>query len=412
MSEHIVIVGGGQAGLSCAARLRDRGFAGELTLLGEEPCLPYQRPPLSKAYLLGRMEVARLSLRSSAFYEKAGIRLVTGRKALRIDRAAGRLELVDGDNLAYDRLVLATGSRARLLPASVGGSLEGVFALRTLADADRMRDALLRAEQVLVVGGGYVGLEIASVCAGNGARVTVVELADRILKRVASAETAALVEAVHRERGVTILTGTGIERLEGEGGVFRRALLTDGTSIAADAAVIGIGGLANDELAAGAGLAVDNGVLVDEACRTADPAILAVGDCAAFPYQGARIRLESVQNATDQATAAADTLMGAAVRYRPVPWFWSDQYDVKLQTAGLPLGHDQTVTLPGERPGSAAVWYFRAGIAIAVDTLNDARTHMAARRLFGSGGRLTPADLADPAFDLREHTRAAGALAS
>lgn len=409
MFTDIVIVGGGQAGLSCATRLRDGGHDGAIMIIGDEPWLPYQRPPLSKAYLLGKTNAERLALRSSEFFDKAGITLRTATRVRRIDRDRRELELDDGSRLGYGRLVLATGSRARSLSEAVAVGLEGIFSLRAICDAERLRDGLTVATNVLVVGGGYIGLEVAAIAAQLGRTVTIVEQADRLLQRVACSQTAASVRELHSAYGVGIKTLTGVAQLSGDGTRVTRALLNDGTTVPADLVLVDIGGIANDELAASAGLAVRNGIVVDASCRTSDPDIFAIGDCAVFPFAGRLIRLESVQNAVDQGIAVADAILGRPVVYNPVPWFWSDQYDAKLQSVGLALDYDRVIVVEAERAGGKAFWYFRACEAVAVDTINDAKTHMAARRLFGSGARLTPELLLTPQFDLMQHVRAVAA---
>ncbi|MEP2422143.1 MAG: FAD-dependent oxidoreductase [Nitratireductor sp.] len=412
MRDDIVIVGGGQAALSCAARLREGGHQGAVVMIGAEPWLPYQRPPLSKAYLLGKTEAGRLGLRAPEFFDTQRIAVRTGTRVHRIDRAGRAVELADGERLEYGRLVLATGSRARTLPETVAGGLDGVFTLRGIDDAERLRAALADAGRVLVVGGGYIGLEVAAIAAQTGRALTVVEQTDRLLRRVACAQTAAAVGALHGAHGVDVRTGASLARLMGDGSRVRAAVLDDGSTVAADLVLVGIGGIANDDLAAAAGLAVDGGILVDASCRTSDPAIFAAGDCAVFPFAGRRVRLESVQNAVDQGIAVADALLGRDVAYAPVPWFWSDQYDAKLQSVGLALDYDRVIPVAAARAGGWAFWYFRAGTAVAVDTINDARTHMAARRLFASGAALSPDHLLSSQFDLMQYVRADARAAS
>jgi 3-phenylpropionate/trans-cinnamate dioxygenase ferredoxin reductase component len=268
-----------------------------------------------------------------------------------------------------------------------------------------LRQALIDASRVLVIGAGYIGLEVAAISAGLGHQVTVVEIADRILKRVACAQTAQAVGDLHMGHGVKLITRIDLDRFSACGGRVTGALLTDGTEIPADLVVVGIGGAANDELAAACGLEVRNGIVVDRLCQTSDPNILAAGDCAVFPFEDRMVRLESVQNAVDQGIAVADVIAGRPAEYMPVPWFWSDQYDAKLQSAGLPFDYDQVVSLRTARANGSAFWYFRAGNAVAVDTINDGKTHMAARRLFGSNAQLTADLLLSPQFDLIQHVR-------
>ena len=407
MRDDVVIIGGGQAALACVVRLRESGHEGEITIVGDEPWLPYQRPPLSKAFLLGEMTMDRLSFRPQEFFERLRVLVRTGQRVIRIDRARHEVELSGGDRHRYGKLVIATGSRARTLPENITQGLAGILTLRTIEDAELLRDSFIDASRVLVIGAGYIGLEVAAIGAGMGHQVTVIEIADRILNRVACAETAQAVGDLHKRHGVKLRNRIGLDRFLASGGRVSGALLTDGTEIPADLVIVGIGGVANDELAAESGLEVMNGIIVDGLCRTSDPNILAAGDCAVFPFEDRLVRLESVQNAVDQGSAAANVIAGKPTEYKPVPWFWSDQYDAKLQSAGLPLDYDQVVSLRSARANSSAFWYLRSGNAIAVDTINDARTHMAARRLFGSRARLSAELLLSPQFDLAQHVRTA-----
>lgn len=401
---HIVVVGGGQAGASLVARLRSEGFEGAITLICEEPVPPYQRPPLSKAYLLGEMEEERLYLRPGSFYADQGISLRLGQSVESIDRAAKSLT-VDGDTLSYDQLALTTGSVPRRLPAAIGGDLGGVYTVRTLADVDAMAHEFAEARRVLIVGGGYIGLEAAAVAAKKGLRVTLVEMADRILKRVAAPETSDWFRDLHRAHGVDIREGTGLERFLGEGSVTG-ARLADGTDLALDFVVVGVGIAPATGLAEAADLACEDGITVDDRGRTSDPSIWAAGDCARFPYRGAAIRLESVQNAIDQAETVARNMLGADAPYVPQPWFWSDQYDTHLQIAGLNTGYDRVVVRPGEKEGSRSHWYYGEGKLLAVDAMNDARAYMVGKRLLEAGKSPEPAAIADPATDLKALLRA------
>ncbi|WP_435166913.1 NAD(P)/FAD-dependent oxidoreductase [Falsirhodobacter sp. 1013] len=377
----IVVVGAGQAGAALAAKLRTLGATGRITLLGDEPVAPYQRPPLSKAYLLGEMGVDRLTLRADSFWAAHGIELRTGARVTAIDRAA-KVVRVGEDVLPYDALALTTGSVARRLPTDLGG----VFAVRTLADVDAMKDRFVPGARVVIVGGGYVGLEAAAVAAKLGLEVTVLEAAPRILARVASAETAAFFRDLHRAHGVTLLEGAALSGLEGEGQV-EAAVLADGTRIPCDFVIAGIGIAPATALAEGAGLALDNGIAVDAFGRTSDPAIWAAGDCASFPQGAARLRLESVPHAIDHAEAVAANMLGAEQPYVAKPWFWSDQYDVKLQIAGLNAGHDRVVT---RVEGGTSFWYFAGDRLVAVDAANDPRAYMVGKRLIEAGRSPTP----------------------
>ncbi|SFE32847.1 NAD(P)/FAD-dependent oxidoreductase [Roseivivax sediminis] len=396
--DRIVVVGAGQAGASLVARLRANGYGGALTLIGEEPVPPYQRPPLSKAYLLGEMDLERLYLRPESFYDDKEITLKKGAAVTAIDRAAQTVT-VGGEALPYDALALTTGSVPRRLPAAIGGDLGGVVTVRTLGDVDAMAHRFGAGARVLIVGGGYIGLEAAAVAAKRGLDVTLVEAADRILARVAAPETADYFRALHEANGVRILEGAGLDRLIGDDHVTA-ARLTDGTEIAVDFVVAGIGIAPCTELAEKAGIETDNGIRVDEYGRTSDPAIWAAGDCASFPHAGGRIRLESVGNAIDQAERVADNILGANTPYIPKPWFWSDQYDTKLQIAGLNSGYDRVVTRSGAGE-AVSHWYFCDGRLIAVDAMNDPRAYMVGKRLIEAGKSPDPDAIADPESDLK-----------
>lgn len=396
---HVVVVGAGQAGSSLVAKLRNSGFDGRVTLIGAEPVPPYQRPPLSKAYLLGDMALDRLFLRPESFYAEHQIDLRLNTRVTGIDRTAQTITLND-EVMPYDHLVLATGSDPRRLPASIGGALDGVFVVRDLADVDAMAPHVVAGKRALIVGGGYIGLEAAAVAAKRGLEVTLVEMADRILQRVAAPETSDYFRALHQGHGVTIREGIGLDRLLGEGHVTG-ARLSDGTELAVDLVIVGVGIAPATALAEAAGLEIDNGIKVDAQGRTSDPAIWAAGDCASFPWKGRRIRLESVPNAIDQAECVAENIMGAGKDYVAKPWFWSDQYDVKLQIAGLNAGYDQTVVRPGDKPGSQSVWYFRGDELLAVDAMNDPRAYMIGKRLIEAGQSPAPAAVSDPETPLK-----------
>jgi len=397
----LIVIGGGQAAVSLIAKLRDLGDTRPITLVSEETVPPYQRPPLSKKYLLGEIDLARLLIRPERWYEDHDVTLRLGVRVERIDRAAGCVNLSNGESLTYESLALTTGSTPRRLPTAIGGDLAGVFTVRSLEDVDAMVRDFAPGRSVLVVGGGYIGLEAAAVAAKLGLRVTVLEMADRILQRVAAPATSDFFRALHQDNGVEIRESTALETLIGEQGRVIGARLAAGEVIEVDFVVVGIGILPNDGFAEASGLAVDDGILVDAACRTSDPAIVAAGDCARFPLNGGLGRLESVQNAVDQGEAAAESLTGAAIDYRPAPWFWSDQFDVKLQIAGLNTGFETTVTRPGKREGALSVWYYRGTELLAVDAMNDGATYMIASRLLKVGASPTPEQVADPSRDLK-----------
>jgi len=378
----VVIVGAGQAGAALAARLRSLGHGDEIVMLGQEPRPPYQRPPLSKGYLLGELGEDRLWLRTPEFWAEQGVTLRLGQPVTSLDPRA-RTVTVAGETLAYDALALATGATPRRLPAAIGGTLDGVCTLRTLADVDAMRAAFRPGRRVVIVGGGYIGLEVAAAAAKLGLTVTVLEMAPRILQRVAAPETADHIRRLHQAHGVTILESTGLDRLLG-GPRVTGARLTDGRELAADFVVVGVGVTPDTGLAQAAGLAIDNGIATDALGRSSDPAIWAAGDCASFPHGDGRLRLESVGNAIDMAEAVAANILGAAAPYQARPWFWSDQYDLKLQIAGLNTGHDRVVTRPGEG-GAVSFWYYRGATLLAVDAMDDARAYMVGKRLIESG---------------------------
>ncbi|MCA8929401.1 MAG: FAD-dependent oxidoreductase [Alphaproteobacteria bacterium] len=402
MRERIVVVGAGQAGASLVTKLRELGFDGPLTLIGDEPVPPYQRPPLSKKFLLGQMEEARLYLRRADVYDEQRIDLRVGTTVDSIDRDHKAVILASGERIGYDKLAFATGATPRRLPAAIGGHLDGVYTLRSIADVDAMRPEFQSGRRLLVVGGGYIGLEAAAVAAMQGLQVTLIEMAPRILQRVAAEPTSDYFRALHTEHGVAIREATGITRLVGENGRVSAAELGDGETLPVDFVIVGIGIQPNSGLAADAGLATTNGIQVDAQGRSVcDPAIFAAGDCAVFPFRGEPTRLESVQNAIEQAEAVAATMLGSEALYVPVPWFWSDQFKCKLQIAGLNRGYARTIVRPGAKPGAQSVWYFSgSGRVLAVDAMNDPRAYMAGKRWLEARQSPTPAMIEDPAADL------------
>lgn len=405
----VVVVGAGQAGLQVAASLREAGFAGSITLVGNEPGLPYQRPPLSKAYLAGKIGVEGLWLRPPSFFEEHRIERVTGTVSA-LDREARRITLADGRQRDYAHLVIATGSRNRPVPFP-GADLPGVHQLRTLAEADALAARTARAEAVAVVGAGFIGLEFAAVCARKGLRVTVVEAEHRVMARAVSPETATWFAEAHARTGVAIHYGARVAEIEASAGRATAVVMADGTRISADLVLVGIGVVANDTLAAQVGLAASDGVEVDAFLCTRDPAISAIGDCARFPSRfahaqfGERVCIESVQNAIDQARCVAARLVGRPRAYDAVPWFWSDQGADKLQIAGLAAPSDDSVAHGDAR--ALTVLRFREGALCAVETVNRPGDHMAARRLLAAGIRIDPSQARDPGFDLRALARSA-----
>lgn len=398
--EHLVVIGAGQAGFSLVEHLRKGGHGGPITLIGNEPHPPYQRPPLSKAYLLGEMGVERLFFRPDGFYGEHDIALKTDVMAIEIDRAGQRVALSDGSQISYDKLALTTGARPRLLPEAIGGALDGVYAMRSLADADALAPEFQQGARVLIVGGGYIGLEAAAVAAKRGLKVVLIEAAPRILQRVASAETSDYFRALHSAHGVDIRENCALSRLVGENGRASRAELADGSVLDVDFVIIGIGIAPDTALAEAAGLKIDNGIACDSACRTSDPRIFAAGDCASFPQGAGRMRLESVGNAIDMGAAAASAMLGEDITYTAAPWFWSDQYDCKLQIAGLSAGYEQIVTRQGEGD-AVSFWYFAQGRLLAVDAMNDPRAYMVGKRLIEAGKSPDAALVADAGVNLK-----------
>jgi 3-phenylpropionate/trans-cinnamate dioxygenase ferredoxin reductase subunit len=380
------------------ARLRADGFDGKITLIGGEPVPPYQRPPLSKAYLLGEMAEERLYLRPEAFYGDHDIDLRLATRAVAVDAAGKSVTLEGGEALPYDHLVLTTGAHPRTLPAAIGGMLDNVFTVRDLADADAMAPAFTTGKKALIIGGGYIGLEAAAVAAKRGVQVTLVEMADRILQRVAAPETSDYFRALHTHHGVTIREGVGLERLTGDEAVTG-AVLSDGTHLNIDFAIVGVGITPATILAESAGVSCDNGIATNAFGQTSDPAIWAAGDCASIPSYGQQIRIESVGNAIDQAEAVAKNIMGAQSPYVPQPWFWSDQYDCKLQIAGLNSGYD-TVYVRAE-DDARSHWYYKGDQLLAVDAMNDPRNYMVGKRLIGMGKSPAPAQITDPSTDMK-----------
>jgi 3-phenylpropionate/trans-cinnamate dioxygenase ferredoxin reductase subunit len=397
----LIVVGGGQAAVSLIGKLRGLNDTRPITLISEEAQVPYQRPPLSKKYMLGEMDLARLLLRPERWYAENDITLRLGVRVEDIDRANGLVRLSNGEVLGYDQLALTTGSTPRSLPTVIGGDLAGVYSVRSVRDVDAMAKEFVDGRSVLVIGGGYIGLEAAAVAAKLGLQVTVLEMADRILQRVAAPETSDYFRDLHEAHGVKIREATGLKRLIGEAGRVTVAELDTGETLAVDFAIVGIGIRPNDQLAAVAGLEVDDGIIVDTACRTSDPDIVAAGDSARFPVGSEIARLESVQNAVDQGEAAAQTLAGREVAYVPHPWFWSDQFDVKLQIAGLNTGYDSTLVRPGKRERGQSVWYYRGDELLAVDAMNDAATYMIASRLIKAGQSPAAAVVGNPDLDLK-----------
>ncbi len=401
MTDAVVIVGAGQAGLQAAISLRDEGFAGTIRLIGDEASLPYQRPPLSKAFLTGEASEANLVLRPKALLDQARIAFTPGLRVDEIDRGRGRIR-AGGETFAYDHLILATGSRNRRLEVP-GAPGDGVLSLRGIDDALRLKEWLADARDIAVVGAGFIGLEFAAVAAKLGRQVHVVELAPRAMARAVSAQVSAHCRARHEAWGARFAFDTGVEAIERDGSRVTGIRLTGGERIAADLVLVGIGAVANDDLAAGAGLATAGGIVVDAYLRTSDHAVSAIGDCAVHPsaFAGGPVRLESVQNAIDQARSVAARLAGKAKPYHAVPWFWSDQGDMKIQMAGLTAGRDHLVVRGDAAAGRFSVFCFRDGLFIGVESISRPADHMLARRLLAGGRAWTLDEVEAFDFDLK-----------
>ncbi|MDJ0812666.1 MAG: FAD-dependent oxidoreductase [Woeseiaceae bacterium] len=401
-SQTVVIAGAGHGAGQVVASLRQHKFAGRIVMIGDEPYLPYQRPPLSKKFLAGEMPPERLYFKPESFYDDPQIDVMLGTRVTSIDRAGHTVSTDGGAEIAYDKLVLALGSRVREVPVE-GADLPGVHYLRSIADVDGIRDDMLNRKSVVIVGAGYIGLEVAAVCCQRGLQVTVIELADRVMSRVVSPHVSDYYQVQHTEHGVRLLLSTGLAGFEGKRRV-RQVLTTDGQKLPADFVVVGVGILPNAELAADAGLDCADGIVVDDRCQTGDPDIYAIGDCTSHPngiYER-QLRLESVHNALEQAKTAASNICGQESHYSQVPWFWSDQYDIKLQIAGLSEGYDEVVLRGDPSAGSFACFYLADGVLIAVDAINSPREFMQSKSLIASRARPDPGKLADPEIALKD----------
>ena len=405
MYQQIVIAGSGQAGVQVLDTLRRRGFAGKLTLVGEEPWLPYQRPPLSKKYLGGSLERERLLIRPPQYFADHGVAALTGRRVTDVARRERQVRLDDGVVVPYDALVLATGSRPRRPPIP-GIDLGGVYTLRSIADADRIRAASAPGARLVIIGGGYIGLEVAATLRELGLTVTVLEMAGRVMNRVTCPQVSAFYEAEHARHGVRICCNAQVRALHGDARTGRvRAVITeDGGEHRADVVIIGVGVAPADELARAAGLECENGVVTDAHCRTSDEAIYAAGDCASHLNRlyGRHLRLESVDNAFEQGTTVAINLLGTPTPHDKLPWFWSDQFDLKLIIVGVADGYDTTVVRGAPASRSFSVCYLRAGELIAIDSINTPKDQMAARKLIAAHARPSVDKLADPTIALRD----------
>lgn len=401
--QHAVIIGASHAAAQLASSLRQGGWKDKISIVGDEAIPPYHRPPLSKAYLAGEKHSDELLIRPATFYESADIDLVLGTRVSAIDRERRLVTLHDGGSIPYTRLALTTGARVRKLDLP-GHDLDGVFYLRDLNDVDRIRGHIGKDKSAVIIGGGYIGLETAASLRKLGMKVTVLEALPRVLQRITAEEVSSFYSRVHAEEGVEIVTDARIEKIEGSDKVTG-VTLADGRHFEADLVTIGVGVLPAIELAEAAGLEVDNGIVVDEFARTSDPDIVAAGDCSNHynAFYDRRVRLESVQNATDQAKTAASTLCGKEVSYHALPWFWSDQYDLKLQIAGLSQGFDRVVMRGSASEGrSFAAFYFSGDRLLAVDAVNRPREFMATRRALTQGQGADPEKLADDSVDIQQ----------
>ena len=398
----LVVLGASYAGIQTALTARDAGYAEPITVVADEDWLPYQRPPLSKAFLLDLAREESLVLRDRGFFATRQIDLLLGERATKIDPHAREVLLHSGARLAFDKLMIGTGSHARRLDIA-GAELDGVCYLRAMNDAVDLRSRLRHAESVVVIGGGFIGLEVAASAIKLGKQVTLLEAAPRLLERAVSDVVSAFLLDMHRRHGVDVRLGAGVASIEGRGGKVASVTCADGRTLPADLVVVGIGGVANDQLAGDAGLACANGIMVDDHGGTTHPDIFAAGDCANHHnvFAGGRVRLESVQNAQDQAKAAGFAIAGRTAPYTSVPRFWSDQYDVKLQTVGLSKGFDALAIRGAIDDGKFSVFYYRGPRLIAVDSINRPGDQMAARRLIAEGLSPSRAAATDLGFDFK-----------
>ncbi|MBQ0759628.1 MAG: FAD-dependent oxidoreductase [Zhongshania sp.] len=403
MSEHCIIIGASHAAAQLVSSLRQEGWEGKISLIGDEPNLPYHRPPLSKAFFVGEKSEDELLIRAADFYEKNKVDLLLGSRVTKIDRDAKKITLEDGAEISYTKLALTTGARVRKIPFT-GSELAGVFYMRDLNDVKQTHKFTAPGKSAVIIGGGYIGLETAASLRKIGMKVTVIEAMSRVLQRVTAPEVSAFYTRVHTEEGVDIRTEAGVDAIVGEKHV-EGVRLADGTTVSADLVIIGVGVIPNIELAEAAGITIDNGIAVNEFATTNDPDIVAAGDCTNHynPIYDRKLRLESVQNATDQAKIAAKSICGKPEAYNALPWFWSDQYDLKLQIAGLSQGFDQVIIRGDSEQGrSFAAFYFSEGRFIAVDAINRPKEFMMSKRALTSGQIADPLKLADESIEIKD----------
>lgn len=402
-TQSCIIVGGGHAAAKLAGTLREQGWAGTITMICAEPQLPYHRPPLSKDFLLGERTMNDIHINPTAFYEDQGIEVICGRRVVKIDRDAHTVRLDNGEELAYTKLALTTGARVRKLPVP-GSGLDGVFYMRSADDAEHIRKHAIGARSAVIIGGGYIGLETAAVLRRMGLKVTVLEAFDRILRRVSTQEISAFFERIHKEEGVSFAKNIIVERIEGKQKVDS-VVADNGTVFPADLVVIGIGVIPETDLAEKAGLTVDNGIFVDRFCQTSDSDILAAGDCTEHTsaFYDRPVRLESVQNALDQAETAAHTIAGKSREYTQLPWFWSNQYDVKLQIAGLNNGYDRIVVRGDLTAGrKASLFYLKNNRILSVYAMNTPPDFALGKRLIEQRVEVDPERLEEPSVPLKD----------
>jgi 3-phenylpropionate/trans-cinnamate dioxygenase ferredoxin reductase subunit len=404
-----VIVGTGQAGFQTAASLRERGYEDAITLIGDEAHIPYQRPPLSKGFQLGTQDLESIELRPRNFYSDHRIELLACERVIAIDRAGRKVKLLSGSVIPYEHLVLAIGARNRALPVE-GAELDGVLYLRSLDEAVVIKERMKSASEIVVIGGGFIGLELAAVAGTLGKSVTVLEALPRLMSRVVAPIISEFYREVHTGKGVRVLCNASVSEIRGSAGKVESVLLDNGALYPAELVFVGIGVVPNIELAQNAGLRITNGIAVNEFLETEGENIFAIGDCAEHPcvFASERVRLESVQNAADQAQCVATTIAGERTRYRALPWFWTDQFDIKLQMAGVSHRHDRIVTRGSAENRKLSVFYFREGRLIAIDSINRPLDHMMGRKLIAADARLTPEQAADESVDLKKLANAAG----
>ncbi len=396
-----MVVGAGQAAASFISRHVALGSGTSLLLIGEEPVPPYHRPPLSKKYLSGELERERLFIRPERWYPDQGISTLFNTRIESIDPVEKQVETESGDKIPYQKLLICTGSSPHSLPKEIGGKLKGVYTLRNITDTEAMAPEFQPGRKLLIVGGGYIGLEVAAIARNLGLEVTLLEMAERILQRVAASETSDFFRLLHQGHGVDIRESTQLLRFTAQAGRVSGAELANGEQLEVDLVLVGIGGTPNTSLAEQAGLDCENGIVVNDTCQTSDADIYAAGDCTSFVRDGRRIRLESVQNAAEQGDLVARVLAGEQVCYDALPWFWSEQYDCKLQIAGLNIGYNQTVHRPGTKAGGQSIWYYAGNQLIAVDAMNDPMAYAMGRKIIGNGLHPGPEQIADPGVDLK-----------